>query len=108
MLEWIKQKIIEKSEKNIKKCLGELVFIANQAYENLYQTGKENISDVKAVNRAKDSLIIQLCGPIPLEEAKSRLIDPISQDANTSEGAHMAILHAYELCYQKLGSKKCG
>ena len=49
MLRWIKQKIIEKSEKNIKICLEELVFIANQAYEKLCQTGIENIADIKII-----------------------------------------------------------
>jgi len=100
LIEWFKSKSIQESEKNIDECLIDLVKIANQAYENLQNTGVTNSSDIKAVQKAKDRLIIQLCGPIPLDEVKQRFITPLLYKQELTEGARVAINHAIE-CVEK-------
>lgn len=108
MFEWFKRKSVELSKKNIKECLEELITIANRAHEHILQTGKENPSDIETVNRAKTNLIIQLCGPIPLDEVKERFINPILEGKDISEGARIAICHAYDSARQNAENHNAG
>jgi len=102
-INWFKNKSIETSSKNIQECLENLVVVANEAYcNNLQHAGKTDPSDIRKVQNAKDQLIIQLCGPIPLEEVKKNFINPILNSNNLTEGARMAINHAFDCVEKKI------
>jgi len=106
MFEWFKRKAIEKSERNIRVCLSNVIEVANQADSNINRTGTANPSDMRSVQQAKDALIMQLCAPIPLEEVKSRLIDPTLCGNGVTEGARMAVNHAYECVLKEIGQNR--
>lgn len=102
IINWFKNKSIGLSEKNIKEYLENIIVIANQAYDNLQRTGEDNPTDTKKVQKAKDKLIIELCGPIPLDEVKEKLIDPVLQREDLTEGAKIAINHAFDYAKQNI------
>ena len=95
MLEWFKHKAMEKSRSNIIALIGELIPVANAAAANLDVTLTPNPRDISAVHKLQDRLLIQLCGPIPLDQVKREIIDPVLAKPNVSDGAKMAVLHPY-------------
>jgi len=96
IINWLKRKSINLSEKKIRQCLDNIVSVSNEAYFNLQRTGLTDAADIKAVQKAKDRLIIQLCGPIPLEEVRQNFIEPVLNREDITKGAKIAINHAYE------------
>ncbi len=106
MFKWFKRKAIEKSERNIRVCLANVIEMANQADLNINRTGSASPSDMRSVQQAKDALIIQLCGPIPLGEVKNCLIDPVLCGNGVTEGARMAVNHAYECVLRESGQNR--
>lgn len=95
MLEWFKRKAIEKSRANIIALIDELIPVANAAATNLERNLTPNPRDISAVHKLQDRLLIQLCGPIPIDQVKREIIDPAMAKPNVSNGARMAILHTY-------------
>ncbi|MBW2119990.1 MAG: hypothetical protein JRH09_19005, partial [Deltaproteobacteria bacterium] len=87
MFKWFKQKAVDKSASNIESLIEQLIEVANQADSNIQQTGGMNAADKKAMKHLQKQLMIQLCGPIPLEDVKTKYIDPALKASNVSEGA---------------------
>ncbi|MDD5452554.1 MAG: hypothetical protein PHT49_11725 [Desulfovibrionales bacterium] len=96
MFGWLKRKSEELSRTHIAQALEELIEIANRADANIRRTGVVNPNDVRAVTKAKDRLMIDMCGPVPLEVVWKEIIQPILARPNVSDGAKMAITHVYE------------
>lgn len=105
MLNWLKQKSIQKHEENIRQCLSELVIVGRELDEILMRTGALTPAEIKRGRKVKDRLVIHLaCGPIPLGEVKAKILDPVLSDPNVTEGAKMGINHAYEYALSQIGS----
>jgi hypothetical protein len=96
-ISWFKEKSISMSRENIQELLEQLVPVCNKADEDIKVRHATDQRTHKEINRLKDKLIIQLCGPIPLDEVQTTLIDPVLARPNTSVGAYMAIMHCLEL-----------
>jgi len=96
MFGWLKRKSEELSRAHIAQALEGLIKIANRADANIHRTGGANPNDVRAVTKAKDRLMIDMCGPVPLEVVWKEIIQPILARPNVSNSAKMAITHVYE------------
>ena len=105
MLNWLKQKSMQKHEENIRQCLSELVTVGKELDENLLRTGTLTPAEIRRGRKVKDRLVIHLAGgPITLEEVKARILDPVLSDPNVTDGAKMGINHAYEYVRSQIGS----
>lgn len=104
MFEWFKRLSISQSRKNIATILHELIKVANQADANINKTHGTNAYDIKAVKRVQERLAIELCGPIPLLQMKTGLIEPALAAPEVSECARLAVLHVYYTVYAQLGN----
>jgi len=101
MLEWLKRKSREKSAANIRMCVENLIAQANAVDAVLVRTGSASPAEIKAVTKAKESLVIQLCGPIPLDTAWETIVDPTARSHALSPGAIKALEHTYILLTTK-------
>lgn len=77
MFGWLKRKSEELSRAHIAQALEGLIKIANRADANIHRTGGANPNDVRAVTKAKDRLMIDMCGPVPLEVVWKEIIQPM-------------------------------
>lgn len=96
MFERFKEKARKRSAANIAALVSELIDVSNRAEENIRRSGTTNPADIRSVRSLQDDLLIQLCGPLPLEDVKEKIIDPALAGPNVSEGAIMSVNHVYQ------------
>lgn len=99
---WFENKSREKSRSNIIAIIDELIPVANAAALNLASTNTAHPNDRRAIHNLQDQLLVQLCGPIPLDQVKQEIIDPALARPNVSDGARMAVLHPYNTAKQHI------
>ncbi len=96
MFEWLKRKSHDLSARNIAKCIEEIKAASVRFDANLRMYGTPDQSDIKKMNKLRDKLIIELCGPIPLDEVKDYIIGPAVSSPHVPQAARHFIMNAYD------------
>lgn len=89
---------MERSRSNIIAFIDELIPVANAANANIERTLTPNTRNISAVHKLQDRLI-QLCGPILLDQVKPVIINPALARPNVSDSTstRRAALQAYNM-----------
>lgn len=103
MFEWLKRKAADRQEANILATLQRLIRVSNEAYTTIEQFGDSSIQQKRDIHRLQETLRLDLIGPIPLAEVKTRLLEPALAAPGVSEGARMAVEH---VCDREAGDSQ--
>lgn len=95
MLKWLKKISRRKSLTNILEILPQLIEVSNRALYDIQQFGNSKPEDRKLIHNLQTELVIQLCGPLPLDRIKADIIEPLLAKLGNNEGPRRAIEHVY-------------
>ena len=93
MFERFKQKARRRSFENILDLLASLAEASNRAYKDIQNLGDSTPSDKALISRLQNDLLIQLCGPLPLDRIKTDFIEQLLAGPEMTEGARLAVEH---------------
>jgi hypothetical protein len=105
MFEWLKRKAADRQEANILSTLQRLIRVSNEAHSTIQQFGDASVQQKRDVRRLQETLRLDLIGPIPLAEVKTRLLEPALAAAGVSEGARMAVEHVCDTVEEARSSR---
>jgi hypothetical protein len=93
MFERFKQKARRRSFENILDLLASLAEASNRANKDIQNSGDSTPADKALIIRLQNDLLIQLCGPLPLDRIKTDFIEPLLAGSEMTEGARLAVEH---------------
>jgi hypothetical protein len=101
MLGWIKKASEKAQRRNIDRSFKLLVDAAAAADDRLMRSPQVMPDDVARVTSLQKSLLMDLIGPVSVDDLRKEYLEPLLSNSSVSEGTKMAVSHVFDSASRK-------